>query len=401
MKRLFARSNGLRLVIALTAVAAISTGYTARAATPVISSGKAPATGPVSIGVDHTPPRGHDFQYVDFFPRARVNIHTGTVVGFHWNASPDGFHTTTLLKTGETVAQALAAHPLVVPDSDDGTQALQLNPAILAPTNPPGSPGACGDAAHPCPFSGRQDLNSGANPTDGHASFYAQINLPAPATLTFMCEVHPGMSGVLHVVPDSQPATTPAQVAAAAAAQARADTSGALAAEAAAIHRSTTTGSTGHRTVTAVAGTATRHVEVVEFLPGHVTIRAGDTVRWTTKTIKDIHTITFPLGTRQADPIPNVCEASPADTPAPVGPTGPSCTNPAALETHFLPRPAGSATITSTTQVASSGVLSQPPAPFPSTYAYTFPVAGRFQFFCHIHENGMKGVVTVTPAGGP
>ena len=162
------------------------------------------------------------------------------------------------------------------------------------------------------------------------------------------------------------------------------------------------TGSTGHRTVTAVAGTATRHVEVVEFLPGDVTIRAGDTVRWTTKTIKDIHTITFPLGTRQADPIPNVCEASPADTPAPVGPTGPSCTNPAALEIHFLPRPARQRVIiTSTTQVASSGVLSRPPAPFPSTYAYTFPVAGRFQFFCHIHENGMKGVVTVTPAGGP
>ena len=46
------------------------------------------ATQTVAIGVDHSPPGGHNFEYVDFFPRAGVKIHTGDVVDFGWARLP-------------------------------------------------------------------------------------------------------------------------------------------------------------------------------------------------------------------------------------------------------------------------------------------------------------------------
>src|SRR5580693_3877389 len=91
----------------------------------------------IAIGIDHAPPAGHDFEYVDFFPRSGVKIHTGDVVDFGWGASPDGFHTATLLKTGDTPAHAWAAHMLALPDADDGASQLQFNPSITNPTHPP------------------------------------------------------------------------------------------------------------------------------------------------------------------------------------------------------------------------------------------------------------------------
>src|SRR5205085_7219949 len=134
----------------------------------------------VAIGVDHAPPAGHDFQYVDFFPRSGVKIHSGDVIDFGWAASPDGFHNATLLKAGETPGQAIAAHILAASDADDGASQHQLNPTILSPTHPPagsGAPGACGNAATPCIYDGTAELNSGAHGTDGATHFFVKVNV--------------------------------------------------------------------------------------------------------------------------------------------------------------------------------------------------------------------------------
>lgn len=362
------------------------------------------AAAPVVIGVDHTPPSGHDFLYVDFFPRSSVTVHQGDVVDFHWNRSPDGFHTADLLKSGETPQQHLAANPTATPDTDDEAGKLQLNPALGAPTFPPpgsGAPTACGDATTPCAYDGSQDVNSGAKVTDGLSSFFVKINVPAGRTLTFLCNIHPGMQGSLRTVASSAAVTTPAQAASAATTQANSDTNGALAAETAASNASTTVSATGKRTIHVVAGTATPYVEVVEFLPKSITIGAGDTVQWATKTIKDIHTVTFPGTTKLADPIPSVCEASGStDTPF-TGGAGPPCGNPANFETHLIPAPVGLTAISTASQLASSGLLANPPAPFRSSYSFTFPTTGAFTFVCRVHENGMHGTIVVNAASAP
>lgn len=356
------------------------------------------ATAPLTIGVDHAPPAGHNFEYVDYFPRSSVKVHTGDVVSFAWGATPDGFHTATLLKSGQTPQQAWQNTPAAVPDADEGGGALQFNPAIGAPTFPPpgsGAPTACGDATTPCVYDGSGTVSSGARPTDGTTSFAVKINAPEGTTLNFVCLVHPGMAGSLQVVPAATAASTSTEVSDAAAAQASQDDSGALAAESAVGPATSTVDAAGHRTYSAVAGTATPYVEVAEFLPGPLTIGTGDRITWKTQTIKDIHTVTFPAGTRTADPIPAVCEKTGTSDVFATGPP-PSCAGgPANFEVHFLPGPVGSASISSPTQVASSGLLANPPAPFPSQTTFTFQTAGSYSFFCHIHENGMRSSVTV------
>lgn len=347
--------------------------------------------------MDHAPPAGHNFEYVDYFPRSGVTVHTGDVVSFQWGATPDGLHTTTLLKDGQTPQDAWQSTALAVPDAEDGDGALQLNPTIGAPTLPPpgsGAPNACGDATTPCAFDGSSTLNSGTHPTDGTSAFTVKINSPAGTTLNFVCLIHPGMAGSLQVVPDSTAASTASDVADAANTQAAQDDADARAAAAAAGPATSTVDAAGHRTYTAIAGTASQYVEVAEFLPGAMTIGTGDRVTWKTTTIKDIHTVTFPSDTGGADPLPQVCEGSSTDTPATGPPT--SCAGgPSNFEVHFVPGVFGTNSIASPTQVASSGLLAVAPAPFPSQTTYSFPTAGRFSFFCHIHENAMKGSVVV------
>ena len=357
------------------------------------------ATNTIAIAIDHTPPAGHNFEYVDFFPRSGVKIHQGDVIDFGWSATPDGFHTATLLKQGETPGQAWAAHILATPDKDDGSQ-LQLNPAIAGPTHPPagsGAPGACGNAATPCVYNGSTDLSSGANGTDGKTHFFVKVNVPAGTTVNVVCLVHPGMMASFDVVGAAVAASTASSVASSAASQASADTSGALAAESASAAPQVVGNSDGTHTVTLTAGTATDHVEVAEMLPPAATVTAGDTVRWVTKTIKDIHTITFPQGSQpQTEPLPSYCEGSP-DVLQTGAPAGPPCGDPTKFEAHFNPAPVGTTEILTPMTLASSGIIGNPPAPFPTSYSFTFPNAGTYTYQCRIHDH-MTGTLTVQAA---
>jgi plastocyanin len=354
------------------------------------------ATQTISIGVDHAPPVGHNFEYVDFFPRSSVKIHTGDVIDFGWAATPDGLHTATLLKNGESPGHAWASHILAASDADDGAQ-LQLNPTIGAPTHPPagsGAPGACGSAAQPCVYNGSADLNSGASPTNGATHFFVKVNVPAGTTVNVVCLVHPGMAGSFDVVGAGAAASTPSSVAATAATQASADNTGAFAAEAASATPEVVNNSNGTHTVTLTAGTATDHVEVAEMLPSAATVTAGDTVRWVTKTIKDIHTVTFPTGNQpQTEPIPQYCEGTP-DVLQTAPPAGPPCGDPSKFETHLNPAPFGGTEILSPVTIATSGLMAVPPAPFPTSYSFTFPNAGTYTYQCRIHDH-MTGTLTV------
>jgi plastocyanin len=355
---------------------ALTLGSALPNAWPGLAAG--PTTTTYKIGVDNAAPGGHNWLFVDFFPRAGLKVHRHDVLDFSWNTrSLDGFHNV-------SVQPGDSGNPLVTVDGDDPAPPpqLELNPLILFPTNP-----ACGTKASPCDYSGSR-VASGANPTAPGFDFFVEVDVAPGSTLNFLCEVHPGMSGSLKVVGDKERATTLDELRDAAARQHREDTEGALRAEEATEHDAVRTRDDGTRSLTVTAGTASQFVEVSEMLPRNIEIRPGDTVKWVTKTIKDIHTVTFPQGhlSDPVDPLPFVCEGSP-DTAA--NPPPNFCTNPLAFENHVNPQPMGTTVITSPTTVGSSGVLANPG---PNSFSFSFPNAGTFVYQCRVHDH-MIGTV--------
>ncbi|HLZ31071.1 MAG TPA: hypothetical protein VKV73_27445 [Chloroflexota bacterium] len=361
-------------------------------ATPLASTASTLATtGTVHmIGVDNAGPSGHDYQYVDYFPRSGVNVHSGDILDFRWNTgSQDGLHTVTFVPNG------LVAPSFATLDPDDGFQngpPLEFNPAVLDPSNP-----ECGGSAiNPCSYAAAQLLNSGAKFDPKGGDFFVQLNVAA-GPLTWICLIHPGMHGSVDVVPDSVPASTAGEVQGAAESQLDSDTVGARMVEAQARRRSVAENPNGTHTVTMTAGTATQYVEVLEMLPHTVELRPGDTVKWVTRTQKEPHTVTFPRGpgSDAVDPLPTVCEVAPADTLAPLqfpvagAPYG--CTT--AAEVHIVPQPLGGTVISSPNTVASSGIISTLPG-FPSSFSFSFANRGTFAYQCRIHDH-MWGVVSV------
>ncbi len=343
----------------------------------------------VTIGVDHRTPRGHNFEYVDFFPRHDTRVHAGDVLNFLWGLTPDGLHNVHLLRTGETPAQAYQERPFVVPDADDGPAQLQLNPAVLSPADP-----SCGTAATPCAFDG-SDLNSGAKPTDGKNAFLVKLNVPPGTTVRYVCEIHHNMQGSVRVVRNDVPRTPVSVVRQRANAQARADTKAAFKAERAANHVSVIRHNPdGTRTLKLIAGTAAAHVEVAEMLPQRVHIKAGDQVRFKTRTLVDPHTVTFPSGSEEAEPLPEFCESPSGDVSA-EGQDPPCGGDLSLFEVHFDPQPVGPTAVTAPDTVASSGVIGPPASPLPLNYTFSFPNRGTFGYFCHIHPRQMVGTLVV------
>jgi plastocyanin len=147
------------------------------------------------------------------------------------------------------------------------------------------------------------------------------------------------------------------------------------------------------------AGAATPYVEIAEMLPQNTSVKAGDTVKWITQTIKDPHTVTFPQGDNPStEPIPSYCEGSPDVLQTGPPAAGPPCGDASKFEVHLNPAPVGPTTISAPTTVASSGIISNPPAPFPNNYSFKFPNAGSFTYQCRIHDH-MTGTIQVLAAG--
>jgi plastocyanin len=120
-----------------------------------------------------------------FFPRD-VWIHSGDSVTWVWK-NPETPHTVTFL-AGQQAPDIVLPQP-----QPNGPPQLQLNPAVLAPSGDPTS------------YSGGP-LNSGfLNPlmpppgTSGPPTF--TVTFDAPGTYTYVCLLHVGMDGSIHVLP--------------------------------------------------------------------------------------------------------------------------------------------------------------------------------------------------------
>jgi plastocyanin len=135
-------------------------------------------------------------------------------------------------------------------------------------------------------------------------------------------------------------------------------------------------------TFTVKVGSQTTNMSVQgqRFLPGDVTIDAGDSVTWQANSA-EIHTVTFING---GQPQVTVPAFDPTDATQ--------------LTQQGGTTMAGSGNFNSGLLTTSS---SFPPIPVPVVHSYTltFPTAGTYTYYCLVHGAMMRGVVHVQPVG--
>jgi len=342
-----------RRVLPLLAGVGVATGL-AMSVLPVVAVSVTAAAHTVIIGVDHVddanqqPQNGRLFEYTDFFSRA-VTVHTGDTVDFR--TAPAAFHVVGLARTE---AEARAAYPIATLDTDDPNAPNGAPKILFGPSNfpivdgnangnlgavdfsRPNGPPDCGrpDLAEPdCVFSGGDDIDvagpnlnfgpAGPLPADWRVRIAA-----APGTYTFLCFIHPGMRGTLHVVGTSQPTTSQAVINRQSFGQFVADRAQALAAERAANVVSFTGGAPGTRTYDFKVGieAASHHVAIDEMFPnpatvpgGAPTLTKGDQVRFDWSDTHNVHTVFFPTSIEETSPFGFDCDSGF------VAPTGPPC----------------------------------------------------------------------------
>jgi plastocyanin len=137
-------------------------------------------------------------------------------------------------------------------------------------------------------------------------------------------------------------------------------------------------------TWTVLVGSQTDNMAIQgqRFLPGDITIDAGDTVTWKANSM-EIHTVTFFNG------------GKPQATLPPLDPTDPMQVTPQGGHTMDGTSYFNSGVMTTDT---AAGPL---PVPAVASYSLTFPAQGTFTYYCLVHGVMMRGVVHVQPAGSP
>ncbi len=124
----------------------------------------------------------------------------------------------------------------------------------------------------------------------------------------------------------------------------------------------------------------------MKFLPGEITIDAGDTVHWVANSI-ELHTVTFLDGGQPQDALP---EFNPGITSQITTQGGPVLQGGGDYNSGIM-----------TTVPTGEDAGPLPPVAHVASYDLTFPDAGTYTYYCLVHGAMMKGVVTVDPAGTP
>jgi len=310
-----------------------------------------------------------------FFPRA-VTIHAGDTVTWQFG----GFHTVTFVGSHRP-------YPFITtvgrqPAAKDTSGApywwagklpqLVVSPLTLLP----------------------QGSEAISSPSQVHSSGLMRIitappkQPPAPFSLTFtqpgiyhyQCAVHPGMRGVVIVVPASTGTPSAASEAAAAkegVGRAVADT-----------HRLLQTNPSKPLRVLVGAGDNATGAEITAFFPSRLNVHVGDTVTFVNHDQTDIHTVTFgPEKVRSA--IENGF-VQPKAGRVLLNPLGSLPSDPPPGPVPYDGHNHGNGYI-------NSGVLQPQGAPAaagPKSFSVTFTKAGVYHYECVIHAN-MDGTVVV------
>jgi plastocyanin len=315
-----------------------------------------------------------------FFP-GEITVNAGDSV--YWAFAPmgvPGFHTVTFTSGGELPG-------IFAPDIVDGTPVaspegpprLQVNPVVAFPDGR-------------TDYDGTGLANSGLDVLRTPEQPPFTLKFTAPGTYDYVCAVHSiVMKGKVTV--QEAGASLPTDVAgyeAMAQEQLAAviEVGTTAIADAAAAPAMTEDGAAWD--VSAGIGGMTQ-ARVMRFAPREVTIKVGDTVRWTDRSTGEPHTVTFLGGTEPPEDV--------LIEPQPAGP-------PKLIQNYQSFLPAGEADFDGT-GYHNSGFLGLPPeigsmfGLLGDSYELTFTAAGEYPYYCILHsggpddEQGMTGKVIV------
>jgi plastocyanin len=323
---------------------------------------------PVTAG----PPKPTHVKQLDFnafFP-STTKIHVGDSVSWEIN----GFHTVTFLAAGQV------PKPLFIPSSPmsgqldaasvpfwfNGKPKQILNPETAFPSG--------GKS-----YNGSGFLNSGT-PTPGGPPAPFVVKFTRAGTFKFYCLPHPGMKGVVKVLPKSAHVPT-----------ARSDRAAANAQEADAIAKGRSLGRVKPPAATVLAGNdGSGPVAWLRFFPQNLKIKAGTTVTFKLASQREIHTITIgPAAyTSAIDKSFITPQPNPAGPPSLVlNPLGAFPSDPPPLPPYTGANHGNG--------FEGTGILAGGGGPLPSSMKITFTKPGVFRYECVVHE-GMDGKITVT-----
>jgi len=288
-------------------------------------------------------------QINDFIPKP-ITINVGDTVT--WTIESTEFHTITFLSG--------APQP---PFVTTGPAGAMLNPEAV---NPAGGTS----------YDGSGVVNSGLlNKGQSYS-----LTFTKPGTFDYVCLVHPHMKAQVIVKEAGQPADAPSDVEAKVAPHVSND----LATRALPLVLSSLDREKLHAEGAApvVAGTGDTHVALFRFLPGNVTIHAGESVTWTNQDPETPHTVTFLAGRPHVEPVVPQPQAS--------GPPLLLLNREALLPTQSdLMNYDGSSFL-------NSGFLGGEDPNAPKSFTVRFTKPGVYEYVCLLHdEEGMMGTVTV------
>ena len=284
-----------------------------------------------------------------FLPTA-ITLNAGDTITWAFH----GFHTVTFLSGTPRPA-------VEVPSGED--HLLMLNPTVFTPVGGPN-------------YDGSGFVNSGP-PNQTTRSF--SLTFTKAGTYPYVCLIHAGMAGqvVVQAKGGAYPMTQ-AQVDAAGNAEfySKLEQGANLIANA---HLTSQPGANGTTNYTALAGAGGNQVSLLRFLPGEITLKAGDSITWVMNDPHEIHTVTF---YDAAGKPPMFSEPRPQAN-------GP----PKLIIPHSVPE---NDTAVDSHDLYNSGILT------PGTsYTFTFPKPGTYTYICAVHGPNMTGKVIVEAAGAP
>jgi plastocyanin len=299
----------------------------------------------VSAGMESP---GGDIQLNEFGPN-QININVGDTIT--WRLDSTEFHNVDF-PSGGTVPEFVQPGP-------DG---VFINPEVAIP--------AGGNSYDGTGHTSSGLLNKGQT---------WSLTFTTAGTFPFVCDIHPGMGGVVNVQPAGQTADTQPSI--------DARRTALMNTELAQKGVPLVVANVGELPAEGVsagiaAGVQEAQVDVQRFFPRRVTVKAGDAVTWILKTEDTPHTVTFLAG----QPTPEVV----VPQPQPAGPPKLQL-NPQVLA------PAGDPTGWDGGTYLNSGFLQPMPGQPTPTFTVRFPNAGTYDYVCVLHE-GMVGTIVVEPA---
>jgi plastocyanin len=320
-----------------------------------------------------TRPAAKQLDFDQFFSRS-VTIHSGDSV--RWMIH--GFHNIYFPALGQAAAPfvaPVASHPVSgvsdaagAPFWFNGLPNFHISPQAAFPAG-----------------SGSYDGTSAANSglaTGTPPPFV--LRFTRTGTFRYFCLVHPGMTGVVHVVAASQRVPPAGQSAAAALGEQR--TQGQLASRMARVHPAAKVVLAGHD----AAGVAW-----LRFFPNVVAAHVGDTVTFKMSAPRENHTVSIGPAAYTTAIEKGFTQIVPSTTGGPpaivVNPLGAYPSDP--LTPSGLPPFTGA---NHGNGFENSGLLgSQKGGPLPTQVSFKFMKAGTYHFECVIHQ-GMDGTIKVT-----